>query len=186
MLQWFMEEASEEESTPEMLARRLLTVNFAAIHTSSMVRSSSTYLADAKTTSSQTFTHALYHLAANPEFIGPMRQEVDAIVEAVGWSKEALGKMHLVDSFMKETLRLNGLGAGEDSMPRVIVSGSSIQVYHSFHEPQGPAPHHVFRWNSYPCWQLRFCRKLCHAARQRQLCRCRCVLTVAFRRNTRE
>ena len=37
MLEWLMEEATEEESTPEMLARRMLTINFAAIHTSTMV-----------------------------------------------------------------------------------------------------------------------------------------------------
>lgn len=37
MLSWFMEEATEEESTDWNLARRILAINFAAVHTTSMV-----------------------------------------------------------------------------------------------------------------------------------------------------
>lgn len=39
MLQWLMEEAVGEEREPRLLTLRILTVSFAAIHTSSMVRS---------------------------------------------------------------------------------------------------------------------------------------------------
>lgn len=38
LLTWLMDEANVDESTDEALTTRLLTVNFAAIHTSSMVR----------------------------------------------------------------------------------------------------------------------------------------------------
>ncbi|KAI0059480.1 cytochrome P450 [Artomyces pyxidatus] len=93
MLMWFMSEAKGEEQTFENLARRVLTLNFAAIHTSSL-----------------SFTHAIYHLAANPEYIQPMRDEVEAVVAAEGWTKASLQKMRKVDSFLRESQRFNGLG----------------------------------------------------------------------------
>lgn len=37
MLQWLLEEAKGEERTVRALALRILVINFAAIHTSSMV-----------------------------------------------------------------------------------------------------------------------------------------------------
>ncbi|CAL1702998.1 unnamed protein product [Somion occarium] len=94
MLSWFMDEAKGEEREVRALVLRILTVNFAAIHTSSM-----------------SFTHALYRLAANPEYILPMREEVESIVKAEGWTKAAMGKMRKVDSFLKESQRYHGLGA---------------------------------------------------------------------------
>lgn len=88
MLSWLMDERpSGIESSAWNLTRRILTVNFAAIHTSSM-----------------TFNHALYHLAAMPEYIQPMREEAENIIGKEGWTKAAMGKLHRVDSFLKETM----------------------------------------------------------------------------------
>ncbi|KAA1468096.1 cytochrome P450 [Dentipellis sp. KUC8613] len=92
-LMWLMSEAKGDETSTASLARRILTVNFAAIHTSSM-----------------SFSHALYHLAANLEFVQPLREEVESIVASEGWTKAALGKMYKVDSFMRESQRYNGIG----------------------------------------------------------------------------
>ncbi|KAI0050551.1 cytochrome P450 [Auriscalpium vulgare] len=102
MLTWFMNEAKGIEQTTQQLALRLLTVNFAAIHTSSL-----------------SFTHALYHLAANPQYIQPLRDEVETVLAAEGWTKAALGKMRKVDSFIRESQRLNGLGLV--SMTRLVL-----------------------------------------------------------------
>lgn len=52
-----------------------------------------------------------------------MREEVDTIVKTDGWSKEAMGKMRLVDSFMRETMRIAGLGA---SKSHVVFSTPNI------------------------------------------------------------
>ncbi|KAI0059479.1 cytochrome P450 [Artomyces pyxidatus] len=93
MLMWLMSEAKGEEQNLDRLARRLLVVNLSAIHTSSL-----------------SFTQAIYRLAANPEYLLPMREEVEAIVAAEGWSKAALQKMRRVDSFLRETQRCDGLG----------------------------------------------------------------------------
>lgn len=57
----------------------------------------------------QSFTHALYHLAANPEYIDTLREEVDAVIAEEGWSKTALGRMWRLDSFMRESLRHNSI-----------------------------------------------------------------------------
>ncbi|KAI9511490.1 cytochrome P450 [Russula earlei] len=80
MLMWLMNEAKGVERSLEGLARRLLVVNFAAIHTTS-----------------QTFTQVLYRLLSNPEYIEPLRQEVETV-------------MHKIDSFVRETQRMDGLG----------------------------------------------------------------------------
>ncbi|EKM50862.1 uncharacterized protein PHACADRAFT_128456 [Phanerochaete carnosa HHB-10118-sp] len=90
LLQWLMEAAEGIEREPRALAARVLIVCFAAIHTSSM-----------------SFTHALYHLAARPEYMKPLREEVEAIVAEDGWSKDSLQKMRKVDSFLKECQRLD-------------------------------------------------------------------------------
>lgn len=42
-----------------------------------------------------------------------MREEVEAIVAQEGWSKTALRKMRLIDSFLKENQRLKGISAGK-------------------------------------------------------------------------
>ncbi|KAF8549780.1 cytochrome P450 [Imleria badia] len=91
-LSWSMDEAEGPELTVESLTTRMLAVNFVAIHTSS-----------------HSFTHALFYLAANPQYIQPLREEVEGIVEKEGWSKAALSKMRKVDSFLKECQRIEGI-----------------------------------------------------------------------------
>lgn len=51
-------------------------------------------------------TNILYDLAMYPEYIAPMREEVEAIVKAEGWTKTSVAKMRKVDSFVKESQRL--------------------------------------------------------------------------------
>ncbi|KAN0100067.1 hypothetical protein V8E55_000051 [Tylopilus felleus] len=62
-------------ATVESLAKRVLTVNTAAIHTSA----------------------------------NPLREEVEAIVEEEGWSRTSLSKMRKVDSFLRKSIRLDGI-----------------------------------------------------------------------------
>ncbi|KAI0292784.1 cytochrome P450 [Russula brevipes] len=92
MLMWLMEEAKGVERSLEGLARRLLVVNFAAVHTTSL-----------------TFTQTLYRLLGNPQYIEPLRQEVEAVITEEGWTKAGMDKMHKIDSFLRETQRLDGL-----------------------------------------------------------------------------
>ncbi|KAH7908171.1 cytochrome P450 [Hygrophoropsis aurantiaca] len=112
MLSWLMDEAVGEERSVRNLTQRILTVNFAAIHTSS-----------------NSFTQALFNLAANPQYIKPLREEVEAIIEKEGWSKGAMVKMRKVDSFLRETQRFEGIGClsmGRKALKDVTLSDGTI------------------------------------------------------------
>lgn len=78
------------------ITRRLLSVNFAAIHTTSV-----------------TMSHILFSLAAEPHYHEPLRQEIEQIIEEHGLTKDSLAKMVKLDSFMKEVMRTHPLGASE-------------------------------------------------------------------------
>jgi cytochrome P450 len=62
---------------------------------------------------SQVFTHILYDLATYPSYVSALREEVEAVVDTEGMTKEATDKMYKLDSFIRESLRLRGTG---DSM----------------------------------------------------------------------
>jgi hypothetical protein len=105
--------AGKEHST-ESIAMRMLNVNFVALHTTTKVRARPYHPQFTLTPLSQAFTHALYHLASKPEYIPLLRAEVETFLDAqdpLSWSKEAIGRCIKLDSFLKESLRLNGLGA---------------------------------------------------------------------------
>ncbi|KAK0447130.1 cytochrome P450 [Armillaria borealis] len=70
---------------------RVLALNTAAIHTTSM-----------------TFTTALYALASHPEYAETLREEVEPIINEEGCTKAAMGKMNQLDSFLKEAQRVYG------------------------------------------------------------------------------
>ena len=113
MLMWLMSEAEGVERSLEAWARRLLMLNFASIHSTSMVSSErAVFLAivssNADYISTQTFTQTLYRLLAHPEYIEPLRQEVEAVVAEEGWTKAGMDKMHKIDSFVRETQRIDG------------------------------------------------------------------------------
>ena len=39
-----------------------------------------------------------------PQYIQPMREEVEKVVGKEGWTKAAIDKLNMVDSFLKETM----------------------------------------------------------------------------------
>jgi len=94
LLSWLMDEAKGSERTVKSLTQRVLAVNFVALHTSS-----------------NNFTQALYHLAANPQYMQPLREEVDSILATEGWSKGGVAKMYKIDSFLKESQRMEGISS---------------------------------------------------------------------------
>ena len=54
-------------------------------------------------------THALYDLAAHPEWLIPLREEIEPIIAAEGWTRAAFGKMRKLDSLLKESQRFHGV-----------------------------------------------------------------------------
>ncbi|KAK7419947.1 hypothetical protein QQZ08_010650 [Neonectria magnoliae] len=59
-------------------------------------------------TTSSSVLHCLYDLAARPEYVSELRQEAKEVLEACGgvFTKEGLGRLEKLDSFMKESQRL--------------------------------------------------------------------------------
>ncbi|GJJ15666.1 hypothetical protein Clacol_009944 [Clathrus columnatus] len=89
MLSFFMDDAEGEEREEGRLTLRLLMVNFASIHTSSM-----------------TLSGILQDLADRPEYVGPLREEIESVISEHGWSKASLSYMHKLDSFIMESQRV--------------------------------------------------------------------------------
>ncbi|KAK0212153.1 cytochrome P450 [Desarmillaria ectypa] len=104
ILSWLIDatDGDRERRTVRDLATRLLAVNVAAIHTTSM-----------------TFTTALYALAAHSEYVQTLRGEVETVITEEGRTKAAMGRMRQLDSFLKESQRLYG-GVGVFNMLRVV------------------------------------------------------------------
>ncbi|KAJ8475230.1 hypothetical protein ONZ51_g6703 [Trametes cubensis] len=92
ILQWITEKAVIKGHSDKSIVERILFLNFAAIHTSS-----------------NSITQALYHLAEQPEYLQPLREEIEPIVREEGWTKATLGKMWKVDSVLREAQRVNGI-----------------------------------------------------------------------------
>ncbi|KAJ6557997.1 cytochrome P450 [Mycena capillaripes] len=91
MISWLLDEARghPKRRTVRQLTRQVLNVNFGALHTTT-----------------QGFVHALYNLAAHPEYAEPLRKEVESVLYSEGWTKAAMGKMVKLDSFFKESSRI--------------------------------------------------------------------------------
>lgn len=76
-----------------------LFLSFAAIHTTT-----------------ETITGCLLDIAAYPEIVEPLRQEVIEVIGQHGWAKTSLYKLKLMDSFMKESQRRHYMGISKFSL----------------------------------------------------------------------
>ncbi len=88
----------------------------------------------------------MYRLLANPEYIESLRQEVDAVIREEGWTKAGIDKMHKIDSFLRETQRIDNFTARSlDFFLKYEI------LIHSPLLPSGSeslrnAPVHIFQW----------------------------------------
>ncbi|KAF5356457.1 hypothetical protein D9758_009516 [Tetrapyrgos nigripes] len=96
LIQWLMDAEElaplSKRTSVEDLCARMLTVNLASINTTSLILST------------------LLQLAAHTEFADPLRNEVESVVKRAGWTKDALDQMRMLDSFVKESTRLQPSG----------------------------------------------------------------------------
>lgn len=94
LLQMLWDGAEPADKTPDFMAYTALAVSFAAIRTSSSVP-----------------THLLFDLCAHPEYVEPLRREIEDLLHQEGeiFTKKALNKLVKLDSFMKESQRFNPL-----------------------------------------------------------------------------
>lgn len=73
----------------------------------------------------QGLIQGIYDLAIHPEYVKELREEAEAMIAEHGWSRAALQKMHKVDSFLKESFRLNN-AASCKPISLIILFTSSI------------------------------------------------------------
>ena len=152
---WMLEDAQRtgKVHSDDLLVQAFLGANFAAIHTSTIVcpRLPPSLPANISTTARKTFTHALYHLAANPEYAEPLREEIERVVAEDGWTKASTARMWRLDSFLKESQRMNGVGARQlpsnsplpalaNSLPSRIRTQCRSRAAHNATSPSPTAP----------------------------------------------
>ncbi|PIL27969.1 cytochrome P450 [Ganoderma sinense ZZ0214-1] len=93
LLQFILDKVKSNNDTISTIAQRVLGMNFAAIHTTSV-----------------TVTHALTRLAEQPELLAPLRDEIEKSIAAEGgWTSVALANMWKLDSLLREILRFHGI-----------------------------------------------------------------------------
>ena len=107
MAQWLLQAARGIETRSDQLVSRILAINFASLHTSVLVKTRDILMLI------QAITHILCDLASHPEYIGPLRDEVNGLILKHSWHKMTLMKMKKLDSVIKESLRLNINNGGD-------------------------------------------------------------------------
>jgi len=92
MIQWAIDNAGDKKRDMDHMAKTYLEVSMAAIHTTSM-----------------NVTQVLYDLTSRPEYIEPLREEIAAVLAADNGKliKTSMTKLRKLDSFIKETQRMN-------------------------------------------------------------------------------
>ena len=113
IIQWMMDLANEQESDPANLASRYVYTILGSIHT---VRGA--------------IIDTLYDICAHQdEYLQPLRIEMEqAIRDDGGWGQSTAAKMTKMDSFMKETQRLNPPSA-RMSLPSYIPNSKPLNTH---------------------------------------------------------
>ena len=87
-----------------------LFLSFAAIHTTT-----------------ETITGCLFDICYYPHIVKPLREEIIQVLGQEGWSRTALHKLKLMDSFMKESQRRHPMGTSKSwRAPGIVLSVSLI------------------------------------------------------------
>ena len=94
LLSWMIEIADNDEGDPASLAHLEVVMSLASIHTTQM-----------------NAVHCLYDLITRPEYIEPIQCEIRDVLREDGgwrqWQKSSFTKLRKLDSFMRESQRLN-------------------------------------------------------------------------------
>ena len=94
-LQWVIDAApNAKEREPSRLVYRVLHINVAAVHTTSV-----------------TFLNCIFDLATHPEIHDELRHEVESVIQEKGFTKQALNDLKKIDSLMVESQRLSPIAS---------------------------------------------------------------------------
>jgi cytochrome P450 len=140
-LQWLIDGAKPEEGAVNDLVHRQLLVSLGSIHTTSMM-----------------CTHFFFDLCAHPEYLEPLREEMSSVLrEDCGFKKTTLNRLRKLDSFLRESQRMNPpfTCKFETHPTEVFVSpfhGSLTHEHCSVIPASGTRGRHPERWNLSSCW----------------------------------
>lgn len=146
---WMVETAQSHNRVPDYVAAQL-SLSMAAIHTTS-----------------ETALNSILQLCESPELVTELRQEVIKVLTTEGWSKQALYKLRIMDSFLRETQRVRAMActtmnrfatkdiALSDGIvlragSRIIVHDSKLDNAESFPEPHKFDAHRFLNMRSKP------------------------------------
>jgi len=104
-LTWLIHQFKGEDGEDSAIASRMLGLNFVAIQTSSMV-SFPNHQVDTNLSPVQAVTQALFDLALHPEYLEPLREEVEEVTKREGWTKTALDQMFKLWRSVKDDMRV--------------------------------------------------------------------------------
>ena len=95
VLQWMIDQASGDDSKTENIIGKMMFVAMASFH--------------ASTTAA---IHVLYDLCAHPEYLEPLREEleIELAAEKGQWTLGVLNRLERLDSILKESQRMNAPG----------------------------------------------------------------------------
>ena len=98
VLQWMISLARGEDAKPANLIGKMLFLTMATFHASTA-----------------TAVHAVYDLCTMPEYFEPLRKEIREELETEGgtWNLAVLHRLKRLDSFLKESQRMNAPGLRE-------------------------------------------------------------------------
>jgi len=124
---WHIKEIADapdaSERRPQKIALRIMTINFAAIHTSTF-----------------TATNVLFDLYSSPlvaTYIKEIREEIGQALSENGgkWDKNTIAKLIKTDSAVRESLRISTFMS--TGMDRVVVDPHGVRMSDGLHLPQG-------------------------------------------------
>jgi hypothetical protein len=94
VVQWMVDSANGKDKQPEEITHKILFLCLASMSSSTMG-----------------VTHALFDFCSRREFIEPVREDIrQAITEEGGWTLAAVQRMKKLDSFLRESQRVNHPG----------------------------------------------------------------------------
>ncbi|KAL8978512.1 MAG: hypothetical protein Q9177_006383, partial [Variospora cf. flavescens] len=118
VIQWYIDLAKGGETDPENIATRYTYAILGSLFSVSGA-----------------IKDTLYEICAHPEYVAPLREEIRAAMEEDGgWKKTTPGKLPKLDSFMRETQRMNPPGA--IGFKRVVLSPTGLTLSSGLHLPQ--------------------------------------------------
>jgi len=129
VLQWVLDDAfavadtEPHRLTTDWLVRCLLLLNMVAIHTTSMISTST--------------IQDIYSSPHRDEIVAGLREECTRVLATSNgqWTKEAVNNLVRVDSVLRETMRVSSLG--ELGIPRIVKDPAGITLSGGIHLPQG-------------------------------------------------